>query len=118
MKLLLSVVFCVGSLLINVASATVIRVGASQPTFEVKLASNPTTGYQWKVVRYNKTCVSMKDSRYLAPKRQMIGAGGQMIFTFQNLNGKGCSSTTILFTYARPWESKQGQLKKVIVQFS
>lgn len=118
MKLLLSGFFCVGLLLANVASGAVMRVGASQALFVVKLASNPTTGYQWKVTDYNKKCLRVKESHYLAPKRQMMGAGGQMIFTFQNLNGKGaCASTPILFTYARPWESKSGVVKKIIIQF-
>lgn len=119
MNLKLSGLCCAGLFLANIASGAMIRVGADQSQFVVKLAANPTTGYQWSVKDYNKNCLSIKESHYVAPKNQMIGAGGQMIFTFNNLHGqKACSSTTILFTYARPWESKRGLVKKVIVQFT
>lgn len=119
MRLLLGRLCYSGLFLANIANGAVIRVSADQSQFVVKLASNPTTGYQWSVIDYNKHCMSLKESHYLAPKRQLIGAGGQMIFTFNNLHGpKACASTTISFNYARPWESKSGSVKNIIVQFA
>lgn len=119
MKLKLSGICCLSLLMANIVHAAVIRVNADQPQFVVKLPSNPTTGYQWSVTDYNKNCFSLKESHYLAAKKKLIGSGGEMVFTFNNLHGqKACNSSTIVFSYARPWESKRGQVKKVVIQLT
>jgi len=87
--------------------------------FVVTLPSNPTTGFQWKVTTYDKKRLTLADSHFIAPQTKLMGAGGQMTFTFARVKGTSYpSSTKMLFTYARPWEAKGGTVKTVVVHFS
>ena len=50
--------------------------------FVVKLASNPTTGYQWSV-KQAPANVRFINSTYQAPKQGAVGAPGQQLLKFQ-----------------------------------
>lgn len=109
--------FFLGS--VNAATDTMtLNVNAQQPSFQVTLPANPTTGFKWTVTNYDQSLLQLTSSNYIAPQSKLIGAGGQMQFTFALAPGKTYPASTIIqFKYARPWESKKGSLKKVIVNF-
>lgn len=91
---------------------------ASGDTFQVKLAANPTTGYQWSLKHYDKKRFKIVSSEYIAPKTQLIGAGGQMVYTFKLQEGKSYpAKTKMLFTYGRSWEPKTSENTRVVINF-
>ncbi len=101
------------------ADTLTLYVDSSSPQFVVTLPANPTTGYQWTVSTYDKTMLRLTSSHYIVPKTKLIGAGGEMTFTFALNKGKAYpKATTMSFTYARSWEPKSGTLKQVTVQFT
>lgn len=94
------------------------NVAAGSEPFKVTLLANPTTGYQWTVKKYDETLFTLVSSQYMAPKTALIGAGGQMVFTFAIKPGVTLPQTsTLTFWYARPWAAKEGTEKKVVIQF-
>ncbi len=89
-----------------------------QQTFVVTLPANATTGYQWSVVTFDNALLTLDKSNYLAPNTKLIGAGGQMQYTFSLNKGKQYSAqTSMLFKYARAWEPDSAMLKKVTIRF-
>jgi len=91
---------------------------STQKKFVVTLAANPTTGYQWKVVQFDKNLLTLTSSDYQKPQTQLIGAGGQMLFTFTLNKGKSYpENTKMVFKYARAWEPDSGTVKNVTVNF-
>lgn len=102
----------------NAAETMTINVDPNQSQFRVTLPSNPTTGFQWTVKKYDQSFLQLIASQYLAPKTKLIGAGGQMQFTFELIPGKTHSSSTeMLFKYERSWEPNTGTMKTVTVNF-
>ncbi len=100
------------------AAPLTFQVNGSKPQFEVTLASNPTTGYQWTVTSFDKNRFKLTGSHYVAPKTRLIGQGGKMTFTFALINGKNYPTTTqMLFNYSRPWEANKGSPQQVTLQF-
>lgn len=71
--------------------------------FIIALDSNPSTGYGWEVVIDNDL-VSLVGKEYEAHGAEMVGAGGQEIFTFQ---AQAVGQAQLNFSYRRPWESQQ-----------
>jgi inhibitor of cysteine peptidase len=68
----------------------------------VTLASNATTGYSWSLTGISDESVLQKaGNQYIAPKTNLVGAGGQEVWAFKALK-KGTS--TISMGYSRPWE--------------
>ncbi|MDD5622469.1 MAG: protease inhibitor I42 family protein [Actinomycetota bacterium] len=73
-------------------------------TIEIRLESNPTTGYGWFLSdKADSTIVSVTDPEFIEPKKdkELIGAGGYEIFTIKAIS-KG--KTSIILNYERPWE--------------
>ena len=92
---------------------TVVK-GSSQ--FVVTLPANPTTGFQWTVVNYDKSKLQLTGLQYVAPKTTRIGAGGHAQFSFKLLKSVVYPSTMIIqFKYARAWEKKAGIVQSVTV---
>lgn len=110
-------------LLINAYSASIdndvnLDVSTNQKSFVINLAANPTTGFQWSVVKFDKNLFTLSNSQYLKSNTKLIGAGGQMRYTFNLNQGQQYpSKTQVLFKYARSWEPKTGVLKRVNVHF-
>lgn len=75
-----------------------------QDTLTVKLGSNPTTGYSWEdAVIGNTAIIEQASHEYLAPTATaIVGAPGTDVWVF---TAKSSGSTTISFSYSRPWES-------------
>ena len=116
MKLMLGCLLSLCSLFAY--SADTLTINAKSNQFVVTLPSNPTTGYQWTATRYNKNLFHLLTSRYKAPQSKLMGAGGQMTFTFALNKGKSYpQQTPMVFTYARPWESKNGTVKPITIRF-
>lgn len=96
-----------------------INVNKNQSSFVVNLPANPTTGYQWSVLKFDKDLLTLSDSVYQKPETQLIGAGGHMLYTFTLNKSKAYPDTTkLVFKYARPWEKNStGSMQKVVVHF-
>jgi len=78
-----------------------IQVNAGE-TFSIALDSNPTTGYTWhrgKQTEYG--ILSFMGSAYVAPRTDLVGAGGRERMTFKAM-APGTEKLT--FHYLRPWE--------------
>jgi inhibitor of cysteine peptidase len=70
--------------------------------FSINLASNPTTGYSWRLGgKLLGKLVKPLGSQFIPPQTQLVGAGGREIWNFQAV-GRG--RTKIVLEYARPWE--------------
>ncbi len=68
----------------------------------VKLASNPTTGFNWTEAAIGTPSVlTQTDSKYVAPAARALGAAGTQVLTFK-ASAKG--TTTVKMDYSRPWE--------------
>ncbi|WP_185966030.1 protease inhibitor I42 family protein [Flavobacterium sp. ZT3R18] len=84
---------------------------------EIKLESNPTTGYSWKWIKSesNKMLDSI-DAIYVPTKvsNGVVGSGGTEIFKFK-ANKSGIESLT--FEYCRSWEQHSAvTVKKFIIK--
>lgn len=102
----------------NATEALSMDVMNNVTSFEVTLAANPTTGFQWTVEKFDKDLLTLTDSEFERPKTKLIGAGGEMKFVFTLNKGKTYpKATKILFKYARAWEKDTGKEQTVIVNF-
>lgn len=112
-----ALLFCF-SILAHAGDSLAITVGANQNSFVVKLPANPTTGFQWKVVQFDKNLLTLSNSQYQKAQTNLIGAGGQMAFTFTLNNKKNLpEKTKMTFKYSRSWEPGTATVKKVVVNF-
>ncbi len=73
-------------------------------TIEIKLESNPTTGYGWILSDdYDKNIISPVSTEYKQSRsgENLVGAGGYEYFYFK-AGSRG--ETVLVLNYARPWE--------------
>ena len=120
MKMILGGVLLFFGVIANATTADTmaINVNTAQPQFQFNLPANPTTGYQWTVTDYDKSLLQLVSSQYIRPQSKLMGAGGQMLFTFALVPGQTYpASTDIHLKYAQPWEPQNGSLKTVTVNF-
>lgn len=104
---------------LSTAHAQALTISSDQRQFTIPLAANPTTGYQWSIVTYDKQLFTLKNATYQSPKTKLIGAGGTMLFTFALNKGQSYPKTTkMVFNYARSWEQGKGTVKTVTLNFS
>jgi predicted secreted protein len=84
-------------------STVPIRVHAGE-TFALRLESNASTGYSWRLARPpDSAIVQPAGSRYLAPDAgQPPGTPGSEVWTFR---AAGTGHATIELEYVRPWET-------------
>lgn len=102
----------------NAANPIIVTVPVNQKQFSIHLDSNPTTGYQWTLIKFDKTFLELTASRYIPATSKLMGVGGQMQFEFKLGEGKTYpSKTTMIFKYQRPWESEAGALQTVNINF-
>lgn len=70
----------------------------------VRLASNPTTGYSWRVARMDATALRQDGEPAYAPTApDIVGTGGFERFMFTALRA---GETELVLEYVRPWEQK------------
>ncbi|MCW8443980.1 protease inhibitor I42 family protein [Fluoribacter gormanii] len=118
MKTVLSLLLLGFSTTIQANNNLSMNVNVNDPSFVVTLPANPTTGFQWSIVRFDKDILTLRSSTYERPKTNLIGAGGQMHFTFAKQKGKNYpESTIIVLKYARSWEPNTATLKSITVNF-
>lgn len=78
--------------------------------FDIRLPSNPSTGYQWQVAAIDEKVVRLVDTRW-EPKldgetdgtspNEVVGSGGTSVLTFV---GAAAGRGAIRLVYVRPWE--------------
>jgi inhibitor of cysteine peptidase len=69
--------------------------------FSVSLPANPSTGFGWRVVSYDRVFLQLLRHRYQKPQPPRPGAGGQELFDFLPLKS---GTTTVVFHYQRLFE--------------
>jgi predicted secreted protein len=75
---------------------------APSSSLTVSLGSNASTGYAWGDAVIDNTAVITQASRKsVAPQSTLAGAASKDVWTF---NIKTAGTTTIKFSYSRPWE--------------
>jgi inhibitor of cysteine peptidase len=83
--------------------------------FKITLQYNATTGYQWVLAKPpDEKLVKLLRTEYKRLDTKLVGAGGDMVWTFQALaEGK----TKLELNYVRPWEKgeKPAQTTNLVV---
>jgi len=88
----------------NAKSERIIETALNK-NFTISLVSNPTTGYQWQIVRQMDTgLLELLNSKFIAPETNLVGAPGHEEWSFKAIK-KG--KTIISFAYSRPWEKDE-----------
>ncbi len=83
----------------NAAQAISVRAGGK---FAVRLASNPTTGYQWRLDELpDPAPVRLALHRYEEPAARRLGAGGHEYWEFDAVTA---GAVMLHLAYLRPWE--------------
>lgn len=90
----------------------------ANPTFTLKLPSNPTTGYSWFIVNYDNSLLTLQKHQYVAPNnanknnKTRIGQGGYEIWQFKATTAalQVPRIIAIKLIYARPWEIKTNKI--------
>ena len=80
-------------------------------TLEIRLESNPTTGYSWFLgEQIDNNIISITDPEFIQAKKdkKLVGAGGYEVFTVKAIS-KG--ETSIILNYERPWEEEEEPIK-------
>ena len=80
-------------------SGAVVTISKGE-TIEVALMGNPTTGFTWNIVEYDKNVLKSEGSDFVR-ESDLIGAGGTEVFKFSAI-GKG--KTNLVIQYNRVWE--------------
>lgn len=91
-------------------------IAANQPTFIIKLKSNPTTGYSWFLREYDDSLITpVKHSFEKVSEGNLMGAPGYELWTF-TIKPAGFTvpqQTILRFVYTRPWQSNDGSTQLV-----
>jgi inhibitor of cysteine peptidase len=75
---------------------------ASGGTLTVTLESNQTTGFQWELKSIGDTSVlQSQGGTYNAPDSDMVGAGGEEVWTFKAVK---VGTSSISMEYSQPWD--------------
>src|SRR5579871_1141560 len=88
-----------------------IVVRAKNPEFEIRLKSNPTTGFSWFLNQYDRNFIQPIKHEYEVPPKNLVGAPGYEIWTFR-ITSEGFlvpRLMTLSFSYTRPWEHANDQ---------
>ena len=119
MRILLAVFLLLNSLLAFSDDTLTVNVSVRSRAFVIKLPSNPSTGYQWRILQYDNTILKMTGSEYQAPTTQLFGASGTMNFSFSLISDDATypKSMIMLFSYGRGWDPASDVKKQVFVHF-
>lgn len=91
-----------------------ITINAKQENFTITLPANPTTGFLWSVVDYDKEIFELIKQQYIRSKEGLVGAGGNSLFTFKLKKQSSYPSSSIIkFKYSRSWEPKSAIDKEI-----
>jgi inhibitor of cysteine peptidase len=79
--------------------------------FKIELQSNPSTGYRWQLVFFNKSILKHLSSEFAPKTINQIGTAGIQRFKFEATKE---GTTIIKLIYKRPWER---ETKKAVEYF-
>jgi inhibitor of cysteine peptidase len=84
-------------------------------TFMIKLESNHTTGYSWRLADLKRGIIEIVSNVYEPSKTQsgIVGSGGIEEWTFKAI-AKG--KVIITLEYVRPWEKDVPPIKRALYQ--
>lgn len=107
--------FIAGWLISVCAWAEPIIVRPANPVVNVRLESNPSTGYQWVLMQYDSNLMEKPTSTYEPPSTQLIGAPGHIVwhFKFKPTAFAVSQKTTVVLEYKRPWEKTPGTSQSI-----
>lgn len=89
-------------------------INTKQPSFTITLPSNPTTGFLWTVVDYDKNLFLLTDQQYITSNSGLIGAGGHVLFTFKLKKQAAYPSYAIIkLKNSRSWEPQSAMQKQI-----
>ena len=92
-------------------SASPIKVSPGEK-FVIVIASNPTTGFSWKIAKpINENVIKLLNSEYIPARSGLIGAGGKEVWTFVAV---AAGETSISLKYVRPWEKEKSAESEAI----
>jgi len=77
-------------------------------TVEIVLDTNPTTGYQWKVLPWDTAVIEQIDKPVYKSRSEAIGSGGELTFHFKALS---TGRTLLEFIYFRAFEKDVPPIK-------
>lgn len=83
-------------------------------SFTIDLESNPTTGYTWNV-ESDSDILSLTGKVFVPRKLSKAGSGGRELFTF---TANSFGTTTLFFSYHRPWQSQAESVRDYNVTVS
>lgn len=66
----------------------------------LRLAENPTTGYQWALDAGSDDVLALQASDYVGPTGPAVGGGGERLFT---LKAKQAGTATVRLKLWRAW---------------
>ena len=69
--------------------------------FVIRLYSNTSTGFSWRLVEPLDEMVKLESHKYLPPKVQKFGVGGTEEWTFKAARS---GKATVKLEYLRPWD--------------
>ena len=75
---------------------------------QIKLAENPTTGFQW-AINTPKNFLSLEKSDYVAASPQLMGSGGERILTFL---AQKTGKTSLKLKLWRSWEGEKSVVNR------
>ena len=79
--------------------------------FSIVLASNPSTGFRWKMtLPEDQQTVKLLGSEHVASQKMMPGAPGEEAYKFKAVTS---GETKVDFVYERPWEPKTVPTRKI-----
>lgn len=101
------------------AANQVISVSPQQKQFTVTLTGNPTTGYRWFLLHYNRNLIKAVSYHFTA-NTKLMGAPGKATFTFTPTAQAFAApqSTTLQFEYVRSWMPNAATHKNITIRFS
>jgi predicted secreted protein len=83
----------------------------SDEEFSIALASNPSTGFGWKMtLPEDQKTIQFLGSGYVASQNVMPGAPGEEVYKFKAVTS---GETKADFVYERPWETKTAPVRKI-----
>lgn len=82
------------------ANGQTIELSAGQK-LEIKLAGNPTTGFNWEVSEIDDSIIKQSGEAEYKSDSDLIGSGGMFTYSFEAIQP---GTTTLKLIYHRSWE--------------
>lgn len=91
-----------------------------KPEVSVRLPANPSTGYQWVLVKYDAALMDQPSSHYVPSRSGLPGAAGytQWQFKMKQAAFSVTPKTTVILEYKRPWEKTAVKQQIIEIELS